>query len=179
MKRGDELGFTLVEMMVAIVIMSIIVSTVAQAIILGLESTQRAQERLTESVGVAFASAYFVPDVESADKVAVSSDSGCAISGTAIARFTWDDRIGSTSVANIATYAVRDYNGERSIVRRFCSGNLTPTEVVIVRAIGADAHIPVCAPACSTTPSAPATVELTLRFGTGRTVTLSALRRTT
>lgn len=178
MKRGGEGGFTLVEMMVAIVIMSIMVSVVAQSVILGLQTTQRSHERLTESVGVAFASAYFVPDVESARSVAVSSDEGCSHPGAAIARFEWVDRIDSTNVTNIATYGVRDHNGERSITRRFCSTGLPASEVVIARTISLAAHIPVCSPACSAMPSAPDTVALTIEFETGRAVSLSAFRRT-
>lgn len=173
--RGQG-GMTLVEMMVAMVIIAIIVASIAQSVILGMQTVGDSNARLTESVGVAFASAYFIPDVESAASVAVNSDVDCDVSGASVARFEWADSDGS----RIATYGVRDHNGERSLVRRLCSNGVAGSEIVLVRTISSTLPTPVCEPtACTSTPSTPTVVRLSLNFESGRSVDLSASRRTT
>lgn len=166
----DQRGFTLIEAVVAVGLMGIVISSVAATIFVGLQTTRESNARLTESVGVSFASAYFVPDVASAVTVVTGDLTGCAITGTPVVRFNWQDAAGS----QIASYAYRTVGGEQALVRGFCVNGTLTDELAVVRGLSAVPAV-VCTPSCG----AASSVKVTLGFASGRSVDLSASRRTT
>lgn len=171
MKSEHERGFTLIEVVVTVGILGVIVSSVAASIFVGLKTTQESNARLTESTGVSFASAYVVPDVASAAAVTVADLTGCATSGTPVVRFDWVDSNGP----QIAAYAFRLVGGEQALVRQFCVNGASTGEFAVVRGLSNTAPAVVCSPSCA----AAASVTMTLVFASGRSVELSASRRTT
>lgn len=166
----DQRGFTLIEATVAIGLLGIVISSVAATIFVGLQTTRESHVRLTESVGVSFASAYFVPDVSSAATVTTDDVTGCVIAGTPVVRFNWEDAAGP----QIAAYAFRIVGGEQSLVRGFCVNGTLTDEIAVVRGLSAAPAV-VCTPSCGAATS----VKVTLGFASGRSVDLSASRRTT
>ncbi len=160
---------TLIELIVAIGVLGFVVSTIAAAIFVGLQTTRASDTRLSESNGVSLASAYFVPDVASATTVTLGDVTGCQPSGTPVVRFNWQDSSGP----QIASYVVRVSGGAQTLVRRFCVNGSTTGEFVVARGLS-QAPAVACSPACGT----PASVAMTLRFTEGPPVQLSGSRRT-
>ena len=61
-----ESGFTLVELLVVLVILPLLLGAIAEALIVSLENTGAASNRLSDSVNAQTTSAYFVRDVQGA-----------------------------------------------------------------------------------------------------------------
>ena len=171
MIRLDERGMTLMEVIVAMVVLSVIVGAITTSIFVGLQTTRETSERLTDAVGVSFASAYFIPDVESADTVEKNDVSSCFLTGTPVVSFEWKDSDGR----QIASYVTRPHDGARALFRQFCVGENNPTsEILVVRGIDEDVPRVDCDPVnCVSVKS----VLMRLKFESGRSVDLSASRR--
>lgn len=166
-RRGDE-GISLIEMIVATTIMLTALTAIAGALVVSVTTTDQTEERLTEAAGVAFASAYFVPDVASAVTVTLGDVTGCPLTGTAVVRLNWTD----DGAQQIAAYAVRDYEGSQTLMRRFCVGG-SGNEIAIVRGVSGPPTV-VCSPNCS---SIERRVRMSLSFPSGRMVEVSGSRR--
>lgn len=127
MKRNDD-GFTVVELLVAVVILGIVIGAVTAAIIVGLRTTDGTQQRLAESHNAQMASSFFVQDVESADMVSVPGTQCTGTGTTPVVSFSWSEHASATGagVPKVASYVVeQDAPGpgaEKRLVRRFCSG---------------------------------------------------------
>jgi len=182
MKQTDQRGLTLIEMIVALFVLGMMVVAITTALFVGLRTSRESNQRVTDAVGVSFASAYFVPDVESAITVDTADFSDCELPG-AVVMFSWiegDPRPEATPTSRFATYAVQPRGSEFALIRRTCvpSGSQMLTVVRGLVAsplpridctIAGGALDPDCAD--------PHSVSMTLQFESERSVTLSASRR--
>lgn len=173
---ADESGFTLIELMVAIVILGIIVVPITTAIIVGLLTTTDAQTRLTETQNAVISSAFWAGDAQSADgTVATSGNPPCGSNSgvTTVAKFQWADDLSPT---NVAAYFVKTTSGVRGLYRRFCRGSTQVTEATIAPEL-TTASVPVvaCTPSCVK----PTSVKLTMTTPKGFTFSLNGTRRST
>lgn len=126
---GADDGFTLVELIIAILIIGVITVPLSHVVIGYLRNTDETTARLLESHGVQMASAYWAQDVASIGmrigpsesgfettpyavqpSVAVGTDSSlsslspCSTAGTPVVRFAWDD-FSETGVKSIVQVA--------------------------------------------------------------------------
>ena len=173
--RGEE-GFTLPELLVAVVILGIIGGALTGSIITGLKVTDGTSERIGESTDAQLASAYFAGDVQSATAVLPSLHPACALpaGASAVVSFSWDDPA-QPAVPRIATWFTQDVGDQRHLSRQYCQGATTSTTTVS-RSLGAAAPELTCAGGCTGTPKS-ATLKVTEE--SGFSFRLSGTRRTT
>jgi prepilin-type N-terminal cleavage/methylation domain-containing protein len=152
--RRDERGVTLVEVLVAIVVIGIIAVPLGNALLTYLQHTDDVGRRLSASHDAQIAAAYFAHDVQSvgtrnwtahpyplaqsiATGAAVSDPTfGCGPVGTpaAVVTFLGDNptsAAGTPGVMRVA-YVVVTSGGERQLRRMTCVGNSTATSTVVV-----------------------------------------------
>lgn len=72
-RAENEAGFTLVELLVVLVILPLLLGAIAEALIVSLENTGTASNRLSDSVNAQTTSAYFVRDVQGATWITTNS----------------------------------------------------------------------------------------------------------
>jgi prepilin-type N-terminal cleavage/methylation domain-containing protein len=186
----SEHGVTLVELLLAMVVVGTIVAAVAGGVVVGLRTTHATQDRVTHSHDRQMASAYFVNDVQSARTVSyeigptldlIGSLCTVNVPGPTFAiSFAWDD--GATK--KLAAYLLQPVAGEprQQMKRLYCeNGSLRSTVMVAhslideSRGTAARVRCPP-APSCSSQPS---TVTMTLTDANGDLYQLAASRRTT
>ena len=86
----DEDGFTLPELMIGMVIMSLLIVAIAGALIVSLKTTGSTEQRLHESQDVLITSSYVANDVQSAASVNVSNAAtDCSGAFTTLVMFTY------------------------------------------------------------------------------------------
>lgn len=170
----DEAGFTLPEMLVAIVALAIVFPAIAAAMITALRTTTGTTERLAASNDAAMTSSWFVPDVQSADSFSDADVATCPSPGTRL--FTAMSMYGTE--AYVAGYAtLNDGTEDRTLVRYAClNGVAQPTAT-----IGHDID-PSVGPLVTCTPSPCGSstehVSVTVTDTSGYSFTLNAQRRT-
>jgi prepilin-type N-terminal cleavage/methylation domain-containing protein len=143
--EGDD-GFTLVELLLAIIIISVITVPLADVVIGYLKNTDATTERLLASHDVQITSAYWAQDVagigtrstaspnmllQSVEKevggVAVPYDSGlypCGSAGTVIVRLAWDDSSGPDATTQVrVAYVAQTDSGQTELHRFRCNGS--------------------------------------------------------
>jgi prepilin-type N-terminal cleavage/methylation domain-containing protein len=152
--RRDESGLTLIELLLAIVLLSIIIVPLAGALISFFRNTNATTNRLTESHDEQIAAAYFAQDVQSigvhdwsgapfAMKTSVEQNvgptagvnkCGAASLPAAALRFAWDESIGNTSTqVVIVSYVVETVGGAQQLHRVRCAGgSTTPTSDIVI-----------------------------------------------
>jgi prepilin-type N-terminal cleavage/methylation domain-containing protein len=186
----DDAGFTLVELLVAIVVLGIIAVPLGNVVLTYLKDSGAISGRLSESHSSQIAAAYVAQDVQAVGvrdyaatgtatyplKQSVETDvpaTGglypCGPAGTpgALVRLAWDDfpgGPGSTATQNRAAYVVEG----TELHRLFCTGSTLVTDVTLARDLTTPAPVVGCATAagtavaCTGTGTAvPATVTLT------------------
>jgi prepilin-type N-terminal cleavage/methylation domain-containing protein len=179
-------GFTLVELLVAIVILGVVTAAISASIIVGLRTTDRTSERLAESHNAQMVSSFFVTDVESATNVSLT-DPACSGGNPVVVRFSWTESpTPSTTVDKVASYVIEQDPGgtpgaEKRLVRRLCQGSgLASAGSVVV------AHMPLAAAdpsvtcdsgALGTCTATPAEVAIALSTPSGYTYTVAGKRR--
>jgi prepilin-type N-terminal cleavage/methylation domain-containing protein len=201
----DEQGVTLVEMLIAIVLLSIITVPLGGALWLFFRNSDDTTRRMSESHDVQIASAYFATDVQSIGtrdwsaypyvlrqsvEVDVAPTTGvnpCGTAGTpnAVIRLAWDEATAGGTPAVIAvSYAPRLVGGEHQLRRIQCRNAVVQSDIVIVHNVDTVSP-PVCSSACTAAPAIPQSIQLGLRIkapgndGVGITIVLSGQRRTT
>jgi prepilin-type N-terminal cleavage/methylation domain-containing protein len=204
-RRRDDRGVTLIEVLVAISILTVIMVPLGNALISFFRNTDATSGRLSESHDAQIAAAYFAQDVQSLGRrdwgatgfalqqsieVNVGSADGpypCA-PGTpnAAIRFLWDDTI--AGVVRVS-YVVQTVGTERQLRRITCIGSSAiSSDLVLAHNLdpGAAVGPPVCSTSCDGgvgVPAVPQWVKLTLTLkspattGAGLTVTLVGQRR--
>ena len=115
MRRGQEYGYTLVELLAASVILAIISFALTESIISSLRNTEDSTNRTVQSVERQRLASVFVPDVQSSIREPLRDDPPCG-DDPAVVTFTWEER-GETRAAS---YVDTVDDGERSLVRRYC-----------------------------------------------------------
>lgn len=181
---GDD-GFTLVELLTAVVILGIITVPLSNVVLDYLRHTDATTARLIESHDVQIASAYWVQDVaglgvrattspfalQQSVEVGVAYNAGlypCGAAGTAnaIARLAWDD----ASVPGVAAtvvrvaYVVQTVSGQTELHRFRCEGSAAVVSDVTL-AHDLDPSTPpalTCSTTCTAAPAVPAAVTIRL-----------------
>jgi len=117
--RDDERGFTLLELLITMVIMGLIITPIASAIVLGLRTETDVQARLAQSNSATLFQSYFGPDVQQSVAVGIgvgeSSACGTVSPATVNMLLTWIP--GQSSVS----YFV-DPASPKVLRRRECAG---------------------------------------------------------
>jgi prepilin-type N-terminal cleavage/methylation domain-containing protein len=155
-RRRDDAGVTLVELLVAIVMLGIIAVPLGNALISFFRNTDATTDRLAESHDAQIASAYFGQDVQSigvrdwtnpagpysmsasvetnAPPMGGTFPCGLATDANAIIRMAWDDPTGaSTRRTVIVSYVVRQVGTEKQLHRMRCdNGTSNPTADLVL-----------------------------------------------
>jgi type II secretory pathway pseudopilin PulG len=133
----DELGLTLVELLLAIAIETVLFGALAAAFISSMTGSSTVSENLARSTDARLAAAYIVSDARnsSGPELSLTDTVSCAdahppVTGTQtpVARFAWDapTRTGDTT-ANISNYVLVAGN----LLRRHCEGGLMTVDTVL------------------------------------------------
>lgn len=182
-RRHDETGFTLVELLLVITILGIIGFALTESVIIGLRTTTSTEEQVRGSLDRQRLATYFVPDVQSAQKLATGdSPLACRPNGASPLLTAFGIDRGVTKTASY--YLVEAPPEAPKLLRRTCElDNLaTPpaagrqTEQVVAEHLGSAAVI------CHDTGDPPCTdndVTWRLKITDARSVdfTLRASRR--
>ena len=162
-------GFTLVELTMSILIMSVVVVVIGGALIFGLKTFGSTTQRLSESHDLQLAASYFAPDVASAKTVSLTADPSCPVSGSVVLTLAWTD---PTSGNVVVSYIAQTITGGKQLVRHLCASG-SSADVVVVHALGTVGS-PVCPTSCSGTP---ASASISITEADGYPYTLSGSRR--
>ena len=106
--RPDD-GMTIIELLIAMMILTILIAPLATSFVIGLTTTQRTDQDVTNSADAQLLTLYFDSDVASSEQVTTST--ACGGSGTVV-QFEWND--GSSS--QLAAYrTTRDAAAETAL----------------------------------------------------------------
>jgi prepilin-type N-terminal cleavage/methylation domain-containing protein len=114
--REDEGGFTLVEMLIGMVIVTILVGAMGSALIVSLRTTGVTNARMSESHDVQITSSYLANDVQSAAAVQLGSGGNCSGASTTLITFQY--------ASGAAVYSCGVSAGETQVVRTFGSSSV-------------------------------------------------------
>jgi len=201
-RRPDD-GVTLIELLVAIVLLGIIAVPLGNAVISFFRTTNATSNRLAESHDAQITAAYFAQDVQSIGvrawgsvpyslSTSVETDApprtgtfpcGLTTDPNAVIRMAWDDPTGvSTRRTVIVSYLVRQVGPEKQLHRLRCdNGTADPTSDLILAHDVASVAVPVLTGPVSGLPQT-VSVTITLQAPTDSgslAVTLFGQRRQT
>ncbi|GAA1770904.1 type II secretion system protein [Luedemannella helvata] len=202
----DDRGFTLTELLVAIVILGIIIVPLTNGLLAFFKHTDETTGRLSESHDIQIAAAYFAQDVASVGvrdwsatgfpllasvevNVAAASGRACGVAGTpaALIRLAWDDPTDASGDPRTvrAAYLVQTVDGETRLRRITCVGASTVPVSDSVLVHNLDSASVCFSAACTTAvPAVPRQINLNLTIKNRATsapvtVTLVGQRRQT
>lgn len=185
-----EGGFTLVEMLVAIVIIGVITVPLSGTVMSALRNTGSTQERMDLSHDAQLSSSYFARDVAGVGirdydnvtgnslpfKPSVQLDAAynqggytCGTSGTPIAALrllsdAWDPTDSMTTPKTVVvSYYLKTVAGGTELHRLKCSGSATPVDVLVAHNVKPGSVTVSCSSACEV---AAVPNEITLRLVT-------------
>jgi prepilin-type N-terminal cleavage/methylation domain-containing protein len=121
----DESGFTLVELLIAVVVMGMIVTVIGAAVNVGLRTMDDTSNRLTSSTDAQLLSIYLPKDVQSAS-VAVTS--GITCSGASNPKLQLSDGANFNIV-----YGVQAVTDGFQLERHVCTGGSVQSTVIVGR----------------------------------------------
>lgn len=144
---GTDDGFTMVELVTAVVIAGLITAVAASALILGIKTTDDAATRLSDSFGSQLGSRYLVPDVQSAASYDTKVGgvftliTGCADAATDILRLV-SPAIGAGG-GSAVRYELRAATAGFDLVRTRCTltSPVTTSSVVVARGVASAAAV--------------------------------------
>ena len=153
--RRDDAGATLIEVLVAIVVLGVIAVPLGNAVIAVLHNSDRTSGRLTESHDAQLTAAYWAQDVASVGtrertdpynpvlKPSIEQDiaatagtypCGTATSPTAIVRFASDDASAAGTTVVVVAYSAELVGRRYTLHRLRCTGSTTPvSDLVLAR----------------------------------------------
>jgi prepilin-type N-terminal cleavage/methylation domain-containing protein len=188
-RPAADAGLTLVELLVAVTLMGIVLSSVVGVSFVAAHTATASKTRLDESGDLVRASAYFVDDVQGAQAVAVDSDPLCGPDDDAVVEFQGQDFADDTSLAittTVVTYVLRGDADEDTLElhRLACRADSTApaypltavTDVTVVSDLTAEPQVTCGGSACG---PGFAQVELAATQSGGLGFTLTGRRRTT
>jgi type II secretory pathway pseudopilin PulG len=131
--RRSEAGFTLIELVVSLVLLTLLTGAIAAAIVGSFSTTRASDQRTKESNDAQIIAAFLTRDAQAAGGtdpatgisdpslgVSTTDAAGCAVPGTLLMRFKWIDRAPTTDIPNVASYSF--VSGSSQIVRTICVG---------------------------------------------------------
>jgi type II secretory pathway component PulJ len=172
---------TLIEVLVAIVLLGIIMVPLSNALIGYIRNSDAVSQRLATSHDIQLSASYFAQDVQSVGvrdwavhpyalkqslEVATSSPipaaSGLFQCGSydAVLRMAWDDPTNLSDTVRVV-YATTTVGGERQLRRVRCVGSGAPVEVVLAHNLSGTGPSVTCSSTCTAT-TVPQKVTLTL-----------------
>jgi prepilin-type N-terminal cleavage/methylation domain-containing protein len=181
----DDAGVTLIELMIAIVILGLIMVPLTGAIITGLRTTTESQKRLSESRSPLFTSAYFADDAQSADVngITIGGSPVCEPgSGTNVVSFAWNE----SGTQYSSSYVISGAGANTVLKRSYCRDG-APETIVAAPVLGDNltcldgTQQPVCASVANDATGHPRIVTLTATTPNNENgfFTLTATRRAT
>ena len=193
MRRSqDQEGVTLVELMIAIVIMSMIMGALAASFVTAFNSTRPTSDRVRVSNSAQLIASFLERDAQSAggtnpttgtidNSIGVSKTdaAGCNPSSLLVLRFSWIDRIaGASPITRVANYYFDDT--AKQIVRKTCGSDGSASSNILGRDIQTVGIT--CSPDCDAAHPLPDTVSMTVQSvtpvnGAAYTYTVSASLR--
>jgi prepilin-type N-terminal cleavage/methylation domain-containing protein len=150
----DQSGFTLPELLMAIVISGIIVGALASGFGVSVKAMTTSQQRLAESHDAQQASAYFVSDAANASyfspaTVPTPAIPSCPTFGAGtVAVFEWTE----AAVRKDAFYGTTGTPAQ--LLRRYCENGVQQSDVSLVKNVGSPAPTITCPTAACTATSA-------------------------
>lgn len=139
MIRRDEAGFTLPELLVAIIILGIIMVAIGSMIVTSFRTTSLVSSRLSASRGPKTVSRYWIPDVESAE--AIDPGSTCGSGGTPVATLAWTvngDQVSQPDAEpvnagiRVVTWWDTTTGAREQLVRATCLNGAAPDDTTVV-----------------------------------------------
>lgn len=146
-QTASEAGFTLVEVIISVVILTMITGALSTAFVASLKASKVSSERVHESNDAQIIAGYFTRDAQASGGqaqaatpssslgVALASAAGClAAPGTPVVRFAWTDlSTGATHVAVYSTQPVTNTPNASRLIRTECvtpsGGSTTPSSL--------------------------------------------------
>src|SRR5689334_1254760 len=125
MKTRSERGFTLIELIVAITILTIIGAAITESLIIGLRTTDNTNTRLGASSDAGLLATYFGSDAQSASDVS-TSDTACG-GVVPVVRLLWTDPGETAPGTRVVAYDLV----AGSLVRRSCLNSGAPSEQTV------------------------------------------------
>jgi prepilin-type N-terminal cleavage/methylation domain-containing protein len=124
-RHSRDDGFTLVELLIAVVVLGLIMSALAGAMVVLLRTQDSAASSLRSSEGTQGLTTWFPSDAQStppgAYDTASGTVSGCGTDpGTSIVRFQWQETVGTTTTY-VAAYRMAQAGSEWQVVRVSCT----------------------------------------------------------
>jgi prepilin-type N-terminal cleavage/methylation domain-containing protein len=162
----SENGFTLVELIMSLTLLSVIMGPLTGAVIIGLRTADGTNQKLSDSHDEQLVATYLVKDVQSASTVS-TTDVSCGTAGVVVARLSWADPDGT---AKAASYRV----DAGTVVRNYCENGSLRQGFPVAHGLGS-AQI-ACAPSCMADWK---TLTMTVTEASGYSFAISASRRGT
>lgn len=138
--RG-EAGFTLVELIIAIILLGIIIVPLSAAFVFGVRAITDSEQRINEQRSPLFTSTFFAKDAQSAATVsdrATSATPACG-TGTNVISFSWSETPinGGAPLNYSVSYALVGSGTTKTLTRSACSASGTQSATV-APVLGAD-----------------------------------------
>src|SRR6478672_4539700 len=118
--RSEENGFTLVELMIGMVIITLLVGAIGSALVVSLNTTDATNQRMSENHDVQITSSYLANDVQSAAVVTAGSGGNCSGAFTTLVTLKyWAPGNPPTPNGPPAVYKCGTVGGETQVTRTF------------------------------------------------------------
>jgi prepilin-type N-terminal cleavage/methylation domain-containing protein len=138
----DEGGFSLLEMIVAIAVLSVIMTPLSIAFITMLQRSAAVENQLSRSSDAQRIGAAWTEDVQNVDVGGVNAGGECPSrsGGSAveahIVTFSWDRSTTTSAPSKSATWSLVGAGGDMELVRRYCENDVPLEETVLADQIG-------------------------------------------
>ncbi|MEY2566189.1 MAG: hypothetical protein QOE35_718 [Actinomycetota bacterium] len=195
MQTKSDAGFTLIEVLLATVILAVIFGAITEAMVMGLRTSDSTDRRLRESIDAQVLATVFGRDVQSAQTVSTTVDPAPAEqcgTGTLAVSLRWTDPkdVSPASATRRASYFVaadpigdrRSTGEERVLTRAYCEDGALVSERQVARYLASGASAVAIAfddPVCPDPPVSPppCRVALTATDVNGFKYRVEAVRR--
>jgi Tfp pilus assembly protein PilV len=148
--RRSEAGVTLIELMIAVLLLAVVMVPLTGLMIDALKNTAQAQQRLSESRSPLFTSTFFADDAQSADATGITvppAAPACG-GGTNLVSFTWSEN----ATQYKASYVSNTVRGQLVLQRNFCKDS-NPVKVTTVAPVVSGTPTVICTNSAGSTVS--------------------------
>jgi prepilin-type N-terminal cleavage/methylation domain-containing protein len=138
LRRRPDAGFTLPELLISIVLMSLIASVITMAIITSIKTAPDVSDRADSAIAVQGITTFLPPDVDSTEPggfdINPGTASGCTGTdpGQNVVRMQWHETFAGVTTTYVANYRFVIDGSTGTIVRLSCSGQFSlnsPTQL--------------------------------------------------